>query len=381
MNKGYFAATILILVLIFTMTACSFGDNSDSECAHVYYKRSGSGMDEEWYCSKCDQKVGPTIGIDYAISSDNSYAEVIGYFNESKDVLIASVYNGVPVKSISDHAFYGCTSLESITIPEGVTSIGEYAFFGCTSLASINLPESIESIGTYAFYDCTSLTGINIPEGVTSIGGSAFSGCTSLASINCPESIESIGSYAFEGCNIDSLLSEYECGKYFGPQSNPYAVLIGLTNRNMNTYTIHEDAKIIAGGAFSGCQNLSKVNFGYGKISIGDHAFANCNNLVSISIDNGVKSIGNYAFLNCTSLTYVKFGQGVESIGSWVFYDCNKLDCVYLDRDLKSIGDNAFTCANIRNMKIIYSGTKAEWEKIENSNKYSYLITCTDGKY
>ena len=35
---------------------------------------------------------------------------------------------------IGERAFYGCRSLESTEIPEGVTEIGEYAFLGCRSL-------------------------------------------------------------------------------------------------------------------------------------------------------------------------------------------------------------------------------------------------------
>ena len=58
-----------------------------------------------------------------------------------------------------------------------VTSIGGYAFYGCSSLTSITIPEGVTSIGSYAFFGCSSLTSITIPEGVTSIGRSAFDGC------------------------------------------------------------------------------------------------------------------------------------------------------------------------------------------------------------
>ena len=72
----------------------------------------------------------------------------------------------------------------SITIPAtvtydgvaySVTRVGEYAFYDCSSLKSITLPESVTSIGDAAFLYCSSLKSITIPEGVTSIGGGAFS--------------------------------------------------------------------------------------------------------------------------------------------------------------------------------------------------------------
>jgi hypothetical protein len=80
-----------------------------------------------------------------------------------------------------------CTSLKSVAdLPESVTHIGEEAFYGCTSLASITLPESVTQIGGYAFKGCTSLASIMIPESVTQICKEAFDGCTSLSSVSIP---------------------------------------------------------------------------------------------------------------------------------------------------------------------------------------------------
>ena len=73
----------------------------------------------------------------------------------------------------------------------------------------VNIPSSIEkdgviypvtSIGSSAFYYCTGLTDITIPNSVTSIGGQAFMGCWGLTSINIPNSVTSISSSAFSGC-------------------------------------------------------------------------------------------------------------------------------------------------------------------------------------
>ena len=62
-------------------------------------------------------------------------------------------------------AFWGCSSLEQITIPDSVTSIGDGAFGHCTSLRQIYIPSSVTSIGGGAFIICESLQTILIPRG------------------------------------------------------------------------------------------------------------------------------------------------------------------------------------------------------------------------
>jgi hypothetical protein len=137
------------------------------------------------------------------------------------------------VTSIGYDTFRGCSSLTSITIPEGVTSIGADAFRGCSSLTSITIPEGVMSIGSHAFNECSSLASITIPENskLTSIGNYAFSDCSRLTSITISENsqLTSIGMDRFDYC---SSLKELTLGK-------------GL--------------KKIAASAFSTCTALEKI--------------------------------------------------------------------------------------------------------------------------
>ena len=84
---------------------------------------------------------------------------------------------GRTVTNIGSYAFYDCTSITTIIIPDSVITIGDYAFYGCTSLTTVIIPDSVITIGDYAFYECTSLTNITITNPDTTIGRFAFEGC------------------------------------------------------------------------------------------------------------------------------------------------------------------------------------------------------------
>ena len=66
--------------------------------------------------------------------------------------------NGSVCKSIGDHAFYNCTYLETINIPETVTSIGTYAFYYCENLTNLYIPSSVANMGSHVFGNCENLT-------------------------------------------------------------------------------------------------------------------------------------------------------------------------------------------------------------------------------
>ena len=69
-------------------------------------------------------------------------------------------------------------------IPNYTTTISNYAFARILGLANVlPLPASVTSIGGYAFYKCTDLTSIIVPQNAIDIGESAFAECTSLTSV------------------------------------------------------------------------------------------------------------------------------------------------------------------------------------------------------
>ena len=124
---------------------------------------------------------GVTIYYDYI--NDGTELEVAsgGANKYTGDIVIPNevTYMGKTrkVTSIGICAFYYCTDLTSVTIPNSVKKIEGSAFQSCSSLTSITIPNSVTNIGIHAFGSCTSLTSVTIPNSVTSIGVAVFWNC------------------------------------------------------------------------------------------------------------------------------------------------------------------------------------------------------------
>ena len=212
-------------------------------------------------------------------------------------------------------AFWDCSSLTSVTIPNSVTYIGEWAFKNCSSLTSITIPNSVTSIGSSAFYGCSSLTSIDIPNSVTSIGVWAFYGCSSLTSIDIPNSVTSIGGSAFKDC---SSLTSITIG-------NSVTSIGEMTFRNCSGLTsvvIPNSVTSIGDEAFLACSSLTSITIP--NVSIGNNAFDSCSALTSVSLD--MSSIP--AFPQSTALQNITFGENVTSIASGAFSSCSFLQNV-----------------------------------------------------
>ena len=327
------------------------------------------------------------------------------------------------VTSIGGSAFFGCSSLTSITIPDGVTSIGEEAFDNCSSLTSITIPNGVTSIGDYAFWYCSSLTSITIPESVTSIGESAFSCCSSLNSItvdennktydsrnNCnaiietasnklvtgcsntiiPESVTSIGYCAFRNCSsltsitIPESVTSIGIGAFYECSSlTSITIPDGVTSignfafyfcRSLTSINIPESVTSIGNGAFRGCSSLTSITIPESVTSIGDDAFSDCSSLTSITIPESVTSIGEYAFYSCSSLTSITIPESVTSIGDAAFYKCSSLTSVTMGASTPvDITSNVFPNRTNATLYVPY-GSKEAYKAASYWNEFKEIV-------
>lgn len=216
-----------------------------------------------------------------------------------------------------------------------MTSIGDGAFYGCTGITSIAIPDNVKTIGTSAFYGCSGLTSLIIPNLVTIIESSTFSGCIGLTSITLPDNVKTIGSSAFSGC---IGLEEFIISK----DNQAYRTLDGvLFSKDKINLVCYPNAK---GSTYS----ISE-----GVTSIGSYAFYGCIDLTSITLSNSLTSIGNLAFSGCTGLTSITFPNSVKSIGSLAFSGCEGLNSIYCMSSMPpAVGENGFKDVNESTCKL-----------------------------
>lgn len=269
-------------------------------CAFAYAQADNFEYKGLWFSTNNDGKT-------CAVSSNGN-----GVYSGNIVIPEAAIYNGKSYKvtSISNRAFYGCSELTSVTIPNSVTRIGYEAFSGCSKLTSAPIPNSVTSIGDSAFSGCSGLTSVTIPNSVTSIGNDAFSGCSELTSVTIPNSVASIGNSAFGGCS-------------------------GLTS-----LTIGNSVTSIGDYAFKGCTALTEVDLN-SVLNLGDKAFSGCTGLKSVSMLKA-KSVNATAFEGCTTIETLvlpyEWTTDFKMDLSWT----TQLRTLYIGENIASIPNNIF---------------------------------------
>ncbi len=132
----------------------------------------------------------------FTTTTNETGLTITGYTGTDTEVIIPSKINNTKVTAIGGGAFYECSSLTSITIPDGVTYIGANAFWKCSGLTSIMLPDSVKRIDNSSFSNCTALTSVDLGKGIEELGQGCFY-YTPVSVVLIPKSVKVIEEVAF----------------------------------------------------------------------------------------------------------------------------------------------------------------------------------------
>lgn len=233
-----------------------------------------------------------------------------GAFLKCSNLKNVTMEEGSALQSIEPMAFYECTTLESIDLPDSIQKIGARAFYYDSSLTEVILPDNLSILGEYAFGRCSSLETVVLGKGLEGIEAGVFTNCENLAAIEFPENITYIGDYAFESTGVSKV-------------------------------EIPDTITSIGNGAFSGCDFLQEVNIGSSVAYIADRAFSGCD-LRNVMINSEISSIGQYAFSGNSNLESIDIPNSVTEIEYRAFQDCGNLLDIEIPDSVETIGGYAF---------------------------------------
>ena len=118
----------------------------------------------------------------YQLFGDNTAAWA-GYTGETvDDVTVPRYYDNSKIISVANFALENNSKIRSVDFMEApdLSKIGMYAFSGCSSLESILIPDSISFVDISAFRGCTALTDVVFYGNNNSVPVECFYNCTSL---------------------------------------------------------------------------------------------------------------------------------------------------------------------------------------------------------
>lgn len=280
--------------------------------------------------------------------------------------------------AVNDEPFFGLTSLERLTIGEGMTRIPAFAF-AKTSIADITLSATVESVGFGAFQCCNSLRMVNFASvgSMKTIGGEAFWSCGALSSVNnmqaplttigeaafantairsiiIPSTVTSIGRNVFAGCESLSNVSMMPGNSVYAysngllMNSDRTVVLQLLTN--VTSVDVPEGVSTIGNSAFWQSQ-VRTVTLPSTLTAIEDNAFYSCRKLSVIELPEGLKTVGEDAFAYCTSLTAIELPEGLTALSRGSF-KCSGLTSIAFPMTLRAIPEKAFSRTMLTSVEI-----------------------------
>lgn len=222
------------------------------------------------------------------------------------------------------------------------------AFYNCSSLVSIQLPNTLYTLQNNSFmYYCLELQNITLPPSLYSIYDYVFAYCRNL-NINFSTGLRYIYRYAFYSSGIDSihlpqvyLLSNSSFEKC--PRLRDVVIPTSISSL---PYSLFRYSALIS------------IKLHSGITSIGESCFEDCKLLFDIKLPSRLNELKTSCFKGCISLEQLDLPSSLSTIGSYCFSGCSMLSSLILPRSLYYVNSYAFSsCSRLANLTILCSGT------------------------
>ena len=209
-----------------------------------------------------------------------------------KDEYLSAINMPRKLELIDKYAFYGCDTLTFVRAGNcsRLRRIEDHAFFSCTMLAELRLPDGLTYIGPWAFAWDRILgqedTTLGLPSQLQTIGTGAFAFVNHHKNLNIPANVTSIGDFAF-------MCDYYMNNLTFSPGDK--RLTIGMAaffgDNHMKSVDLSNRVATIDRCAFAGCEMLEEAYFGDKIDEIRSRAFTSVDNVTKIAIEGVLNGI------------------------------------------------------------------------------------------
>ena len=371
-------STVIISALLLTLASCIFLAiwclNPNSLKEHVVYAAEDTIEISSVASGVCGTNLTYELTDDGTLRIEGEGAMSV-YSNGSAPWYeyrnsITSIVVDDAVTSISAGAFYGCNSLQEITLPfvgESRTATGPDAtfgyIFGCTTLNTSTNYYSSEYKGIFNGLGSSCVGYVSSKYGYSQynssgvtysmLGWTSVSGTTSWSRsfLDYKVGVKTSSDAYFSYSAPSGTTWQYSCNDYRMPstsytlQSYYYYIPSSITKVTIT------DATQIGTAAFMNCSNITEINLNDGITKIGDYAFRNCGTLQVFDLPKELTSIGSSAFFNCTSISDIIIPAGIDIISYCAFLGCSELQSVKFNPNIITIEAQAFqNCISLKNI-------------------------------
>jgi len=248
-----------------------------------------------------------------------SNGTITDYVGNGGMVIIPQTIGGVAVTAINANVFRNSVNLQKITgvvFPYGMTTLGLGQMLGGGSLISAIIPETVTGLNGYTFYGCTSLQKVTLPSDIgTVLQDSEFSSCSRLTDIVLPGNLVEIKAGAFGGCSLLTSIG----GDLPRTLTTIGGSAFGYCSK-IEAMTLPSGLTSVGDSAFRACRFQSPLIIPSGLIAYPGNCFFGLLGVTKVTFPVGADNFGNYSFGECSLLREAHFeGNAPTVFGSNVF--------------------------------------------------------------